>query len=123
MTAKVLIVDDEPNIVVSLQFLMKKAGFETSIAKDGDEALAEMERFRPDLILLDVMMPHRDGYQVCQQLRSDGWTDLKIVMLTAKGRESEVTKGLALGADAYVTKPFSTSGLVDTVTRLLGRND
>lgn len=123
MTAKVLIVDDEPNIVVSLQFLMKKAGFETSIARDGDEALLEVERFRPDLMLLDVMMPHRDGYQVCQQLRSDGWTDLKIVMLTAKGRESEVTKGLALGADAYVTKPFSTSGLVDTVTRLLGGSD
>jgi DNA-binding response OmpR family regulator len=120
MPSKVLIVDDEPNIVVSLQFLMRKAGFETSVARDGDEALAEVERFRPDLILLDVMMPRRDGYEVCQQLRSAGWTDLKIVMLTAKGREAEVTKGLGLGADAYVTKPFSTSGLVETVTRLLG---
>ena len=120
MTAKVLIVDDEPNIVVSLQFLMKKAGFETSVARDGDEALLEVERFRPDLVLLDVMMPRRDGYEVCQQLRSSGWNDLKIVMLTAKGRETEITKGLALGADAYVTKPFSTSDLVDTVTRLLG---
>ena len=120
MTAKVLIVDDEPNIVVSLQFLMKKAGFETSVARDGDEALLEVERFRPDLVLLDVMMPRRDGYEVCQQLRSSGWNDLKIVMLTAKGRQTEVTKGLALGADAYVTKPFSTSDLVDTVTRLLG---
>ena len=78
-----------------------------------------MERFRPDLVLLDVMMPRRDGYEVCQQLRGSGWTDLKIVMLTAKGREAEVTKGLAFGADAYVTKPFSTSELVDTVTRLL----
>jgi len=116
---KVLIVDDEPNIVVSLQFLMKKGGFETSVARDGDEALIEVERFQPDLVLLDVMMPRRDGYEVCQQLRSSGWTDLKIVMLTAKGRETEVTKGLALGADAYVTKPFSTSELVDTVTRLL----
>jgi DNA-binding response OmpR family regulator len=120
MTAKVLIVDDEPNIVVSLQFLMKKAGFETSVARDGDEALLEVERFRPDLVLLDVMMPRRDGYDVCQQLRSSGWSDLKIVMLTAKGRQTEITKGLALGADAYVTKPFSTSDLVDTVTRLLG---
>ncbi len=119
MPRKVLIVDDEPNIVVSLQFLMKKAGFETAVARDGDEALTEVERFRPDLVLLDVMMPRRDGYEVCQQLRGSGWTDLKIVMLTAKGRESEVTKGLALGADAYVTKPFSTSELVDTVTRLL----
>ena len=120
MTAKVLIVDDEPNIVISLQFLMKKGGFETSVARDGDEALLEVERFRPDLVLLDVMMPRRDGYEVCQQLRSSGWNDLKIVMLTAKGRETEITKGLALGADAYVTKPFSTSDLVDTVTRLLG---
>lgn len=120
MPAKVLIVDDEPNIVVSLQFLMRKGGFETSVARDGEEALLEVERFRPDLVLLDVMMPRKDGYEVCQQLRSSGWDDLKIVMLTAKGRESEVTKGLALGADAYVTKPFSTSDLVDTVTRLLG---
>ncbi|HET6755503.1 MAG TPA: response regulator [Jiangellaceae bacterium] len=119
MPGRVLIVDDEPNVVVSLQFLMKKGGFETSVARDGEEALAEVERFRPDLVLLDVMMPRRDGYEVCQQLRSTGWTDLKIVMLTAKGREAEATKGLALGADAYVTKPFSTSELVDTVTRLL----
>ena len=119
MTAKVLIVDDEPNIVVSLQFLMKQGGYETSVARDGDEALLEVERFRPDLVLLDVMMPRRDGYDVCQQLRSSGWNDLKIVMLTAKGRETEIAKGLALGADAYVTKPFSTSELVATVTRLL----
>lgn len=123
MTHKVLIVDDEPNIVISLQFLMKQGGFETSVARDGDEALLEVERFRPDLVLLDVMMPNRDGYEVCQQLRSSGWNDLKIVMLTAKGRETEITKGLALGADAYVTKPFSTSELVDTVTRLLRGGD
>ena len=117
---KVLIVDDEPNIVVSLQFLMRKSGFETSVARDGDEALVEVERFRPDILLLDVMMPSRDGYEVCRQLRASGWTELKIVMLTAKGRETEVTKGLALGADAYVTKPFSTAELVQTVTTLLG---
>jgi DNA-binding response OmpR family regulator len=120
MTAKVLIVDDEPNIVTSLQFLMKKGGFQTSVAGDGDAALAEVERFRPDLVLLDVNMPGRDGYEVCQALRAAGWTDLKIVMLTAKGREAEVTKGLELGADAYVTKPFSTRELVEQVTRLLG---
>ena len=114
-----LIVDDEPNIVVSLQFLMRKGGFETSVARDGEEALLEVERFRPDLVLLDVMMPRKDGYEVCQQLRSSGWDDLKIVMLTAKGRESD-HQGSGLGADAYVTKPFSTSDLVDTVTRLLG---
>ena len=85
MPRKVLIVDDEPNIVVSLQFLMKKAGFDTAIARDGDEALTAVEQFRPDLVLLDVMMPRRDGYEVCQQLRGSGWTDLKIVLLTAKG--------------------------------------
>lgn len=123
MTAKVLIVDDEPNIVISLQFLMEQGGFETSVARDGDEALLEVERFRPDLVLLDVMMPHRDGYEVCQQLRSSGWEDLKIVLLTAKGRETEIAKGLGLGADAYVTKPFSTSELVATVARLLGGGD
>ncbi len=119
MPGKVLIVDDEPNIVTSLQFLMKKGGFETSVARDGDAALSEVERFRPDLVLLDVNLPHRDGFEVCQTLRSSGWTDLKIVMLTAKGRETEVTKGLEMGADAYVTKPFSTRELVDQVSRLL----
>jgi DNA-binding response OmpR family regulator len=123
MPGKVLIVDDEPNIVVSLQFLMKKSGYETSTARDGDEALAEVERFRPDLVLLDAMMPRRDGFEVCQQLRASGWSDLRIVMLTAKGRESEITKGLAVGADAYVTKPFSTRELVDQVDRLLAGGD
>jgi DNA-binding response OmpR family regulator len=120
MAAKVLIVDDEPNIVTSLRFLLKKNGFETSVARDGDEALVEVERFQPDLMLLDVMMPGRDGYEVAQKLRASGWTDLKIVMLTAKGREAEVSKGLAVGADAYVTKPFSTRDLIDQVNRLLG---
>jgi len=119
MPRKVLIVDDEPNIVTSLTFLMKKSGFETSVARDGDEALAEVERFRPDLVLLDVMMPKRDGFEVCQKLRAGGHTQLKIILLTAKGRETEVAKGLALGADAYVTKPFSTRDLVDQVGRLL----
>jgi len=119
MPRKVLIVDDEPNIVTSLTFLMKKSGFETSVARDGDEALAEVERFRPDLVLLDVMMPKRDGFEVCQKLRAGGHTQLKIILLTAKGRETEVAKGLALGADAYVTKPFSTRDLVDQVSRLL----
>jgi DNA-binding response OmpR family regulator len=120
MAAKVLIVDDEPNIVVSLEFLMRKAGFETSVARDGEEALTAVEELAPDLVLLDVMMPKRDGFEVLQQLRSTGRTGPKVVMLTAKGREAEVTKGLSLGADGYVTKPFSTADLVDTVTRLLG---
>jgi DNA-binding response OmpR family regulator len=115
----VLIVDDEPNIVLSLEFLMKQQGYETRVARDGDEALAEVERFRPDLVLLDVMLPLRDGFEVCQRLRADGWSDLKILMLTAKGRDVEIEKGLALGADGYVTKPFSTAELVARVANML----
>ena len=120
---RVLIVDDEPNIVTSLEFVMRRSGFETAVARDGEEALAEVERFRPDLVLLDTMMPRRDGYEVCQVLRSSGWDDLKIVMLTAKGREAEVAKGLAVGADSYVVKPFSTRDLVEHVSELLGQDD
>lgn len=119
MTWKVLIVDDEPNIVASLEFLMRRGGHETMVARDGEEALTAVESFRPDLVLLDVALPYRDGFEVCQRLRADGWVDLKIVMLTAKGREAEVAKGMAVGADAYVTKPFSTRELVDQVARLL----
>jgi DNA-binding response OmpR family regulator len=119
MAGKVLIVDDEPNIVLSLEFLMKQQGYETRVATDGDEALAEVERFRPDLVLLDVMLPRRDGFEVCERLRADGWSELKILMLTAKGRDVEVEKGLALGADGYVTKPFSTAELVARVADML----
>jgi two-component system, OmpR family, alkaline phosphatase synthesis response regulator PhoP len=119
MASRVLIADDEPNIVISLEFLMKQRGYETRVARDGDEALAEVESFRPDLVLLDVMLPRRNGFEVCQKLRADGWTDLRIVMLTAKGRDIEIEKGLALGADAYVTKPFSTGELVERVAALL----
>jgi DNA-binding response OmpR family regulator len=119
MASKVLIVDDEPNIVLSLEFLMQQRGYETRVARDGDEALAEVERFRPDLVLLDVMLPRRDGFEVCQRLRAEGWSELKIVMLTAKGRDVEIEKGLALGADGYVTKPFSTAELVARVADML----
>lgn len=119
MASRVLIADDEPNIVISLEFLMKQQGYETRVARDGDEALAEVASFRPHLVLLDVMLPRRDGFEVCQKLRADGWTDLRIVMLTAKGRDIEIEKGLALGADAYVTKPFSTGELVERVAGML----
>ena len=120
MAVRILIVDDEPNIVVSLEFLMRQKGYETQVARDGEEALTAVESFRPDLVLLDVNLPRRDGFEVCQKLRADGWTELKIVMLTAKGRDIEIEKGLALGADAYVTKPFSTRELVARVAAMLG---
>jgi DNA-binding response OmpR family regulator len=120
MPKKILIVDDEPNIVLSLEFLMKKAGFEIAVANDGAEALALVAKFNPDLVLLDVMMPKKSGYEVCEALRADpARAGMKIVMLTAKGRDTEVAKGMALGADAYVTKPFSTKDLVTQVTELL----
>lgn len=118
MTSRVLIVDDEPNIVVSLEFLMRKQGYETSTAVDGLQALEAAAAFRPDLVLLDVSLPGLDGFGVCERLRADSGS-LRIVMLTARGREAEVAKGLALGADAYVTKPFSTRELVENVHRLL----
>lgn len=121
MSKKILIVDDEPNIVISLEFLMKKEGFEVAVATDGEEALAKVGDFAPDLVLLDVMMPKKSGYEVCEALRADpDRAGLLIVMLTAKGRDTEVAKGLAIGADAYVTKPFSTKDLVVRVRELLG---
>ena len=121
MAKKVLIADDEPNIVTSLEFLMGKCGYEVAVARNGEEALALVESFRPDLVLLDVMMPLRSGYDVCQRMRDrPDWRHIRIVMLSAKGREAEVSKGMSLGADAYVTKPFSNRELIATVGGLLG---
>lgn len=121
MAKRVLIVDDEPNIVTSLEFLIQRSGYEVRIARNGEEALAQVSAFQPDLILLDVMMPLLSGYEVCQKIRENAdWQDIQIVMLTAKGREIEATKGLALGANAYVTKPFSTKELLAKVHELLG---
>jgi DNA-binding response OmpR family regulator len=120
MAKKILIVDDEPNIVISLEFLMKKEGFDVAVAGDGEEALAKVAAFGPDLVLLDVMMPKKSGFEVCEALRADpARGGLLIVMLTAKGRDTEVAKGIALGADAYVTKPFSTKELVAKVKGML----
>ena len=120
MTKKVLIADDEPNIVTSLEYLMQKKGFEVKIARNGDEALALVESFLPDVVLLDVMMPRKSGYEVCQQIRErPEWQHIKVVMLSAKGREAEVNKGLSLGADSYVTKPFSNQELIAKIEGLL----
>src|SRR5215212_4421833 len=116
MGRRVLVVDNEPNIVMSLEFLMRRAGFEVAVARNGREALEALEGVPPDLLLLDVMMPEFDGYEVCERIRArPEWNATKVVMLTARGREVERERGLALGADAYVTKPFSTRDLVDQV--------
>ncbi|MCC5857983.1 MAG: response regulator [Ectothiorhodospiraceae bacterium] len=121
MAKRILIVDDEPNIVLSLEFLMKKAGYEVATAEDGEQALEAIRERAPDLVLLDVMMPRKDGFQVCQSIREqEAYKDLRIVMLTAKGRDLEQEKGLSLGADDYITKPFSTQDVVNKVRQLLG---
>ena len=121
MGKKILIADDEPNIVVSLEFLMKQKGYVVKTVNNGEDALSAVSEFGPDLILLDVMMPRMSGYDVCQKIRENpAWSAIRIVMLSAKGRDIEVNKGIAVGADAYVTKPFSTKDLIAKVQELLG---
>jgi DNA-binding response OmpR family regulator len=120
MAKKVLIVDDELNIVTALEFLLQKSGYEVMAAQNGDEALERVESFAPDLVLLDVMIPRISGYEVCRRMRErPDWKHIKIVMLSAKGREAEVSKGVSLGADLYVTKPFSNRELVGKIGELL----
>ncbi len=127
MARTVLIVDDDENIGITLRYLMEGQGYEVDVARDGDEALSMVERTLPDLILLDVNMPKRDGYDVCQTLRANPvWQNIKIIMLSAKGRDIDVEKALALGADAYMAKPFSTRDLTAKVRAMLepdGRGD
>jgi DNA-binding response OmpR family regulator len=121
MAPRVLIVDDEPNIVISLEYLMKREGFRVEVAADGEAALGALAGEVADLVILDLMLPKVNGFDVCQRIRADPrWREAKILMLTAKGRDTEVARGLRLGADAYVTKPFSTRDLVVQVRALLG---
>ncbi len=120
MAQRILIVDDEPSIVVPLEFLMKREGYEVSVAGDGQAALDALAAGVPDLVILDVMLPKLSGFEVCRRIRAEPrWAGLKVLMLTAKGRDQEVEKGLGLGADAYVTKPFSTRDLVARIRALL----
>ena len=120
MTQHILIADDEPNIVISLEYLMQREGYAVSVARDGEEALAAILRDRPALVLLDAMMPKMSGFEVCQALRAnDAARGTLILMLTAKGRDTDVAKGLGSGADAYMTKPFSTRELVRKVREML----
>ncbi len=118
---KVLIADDEPNILISLEFLMKREGHQVLLARDGEEALALIRSERPALVLLDVMMPKKTGFEVCQAVRADDTlAAVQIVLLTAKGRDTDVAQGLGVGANAYMTKPFSTKDLAAKVRQMLG---
>lgn len=120
MASKILIVDDEPSITIPLQFLMEQNQFEVMVVHSGEEALAAIERFVPDLILLDVMLPTVDGFQVCQNLKSDPRRKtIKVVFLSAMTRDMDIAKGNTLGADAYITKPFSNADVVRQVKDLL----
>jgi DNA-binding response OmpR family regulator len=120
MPKEILIVDDEPSIVVPIQFLMEQQGYNVLVAENGEDALDIIYKYTPDLILLDIMLPRIDGYEVCEIVRLDPrYRDIKIIFITAKGREVEIAKGLALGADAYITKPFSNTELVSKVKELL----
>jgi DNA-binding response OmpR family regulator len=121
MAKRVLIADDEPNIVLSLEFLMEQFGFEVRTTGNGREALELVDSFAPDLVLLDVMMPGKNGYEVCQHIKSvAALQNIKVILLSAKGRDVEVAKGIEMGADAYVTKPFSTRELAARVREMLG---
>jgi DNA-binding response OmpR family regulator len=117
---KVLIADDEPNILLSLDFLMKKSGYQVFIARDGAEAQEIIRNQKPDIAILDIMMPEIDGYQLCQYIKSQQeYQHTKIIFLTAKSQKADVEKGLAMGADKYITKPFSTKSLMQEVANLL----
>ncbi|MCM8854747.1 MAG: response regulator [Candidatus Thiodiazotropha sp.] len=124
MPKKILIVDDEPNIVLSVEYLMKREGYQVATANDGQTALELLSETTPDLLILDVMMPRKNGFEVCSEIRADPTlSGLPILMLSAKWREAEVKKGVSLGADAYITKPFSTHDLVNMVNKLLKSQD
>ncbi|PSL04332.1 response regulator transcription factor [Cecembia rubra] len=116
--SKILIVDDEPNILLSLEFLFKKEGFKVFIARDGEEALGIIEESGPELVILDIMMPKVDGYEVCKHLKKKN-RETKVIFLTAKSKQQDIQKGLEAGADLYLTKPFSTKDLVAKVKALM----
>jgi len=120
MPQKILIVDDEPNIVIPLQFLMEQNGYLTLVAQSGEEALESISKEKPDLVLLDIMLPGVDGFEVCEIVRlNPEWRNTRIIFLTAKGRDVDIAKGMVLGADEYITKPFSNQQIIDAVTKLL----
>lgn len=118
---RILVVDDEPHLVKSLSFVLGKEGYEVYSAYDGEEAIEKMRQVRPDLVFLDVMMPKKSGYEVCQEIRnSPELKDIYVVMLTAKGQKADQEKGLSTGANEFMTKPFSPVAVVKRVKELLG---
>jgi two-component system OmpR family response regulator len=120
MRKKILIVDDEPNIVMSLEYIFKKHDFEVFIARDGSEALEILKHQIPNVVLLDIMMPNVDGYQTLTQIKNtDSLKDTKVVFLTAKNKSSDIEKGVKLGVDKYLTKPFSIKKIVSEILELL----
>ena len=121
MTTRILLAEDEESIVASLEFLMRHAGFETLIARDGEAAIASLGEFRPHLVLLDIMLPGRSGFEVCRAIRGDPrMVGTRVLMLTARGGVHDAERGMDAGADDYMTKPFATKDLVARVRQLLG---
>jgi DNA-binding response OmpR family regulator len=120
MAPKILVVDDEPSIVVPLRFLMEQSGYTVATADSGEQVLAALDGYVPDVILLDIMLPDMDGFAVCQAVRAHPTArNARIVFLTALGRGVDMDKGLAMGADAYIIKPFANAEVLATVQRLL----
>jgi DNA-binding response OmpR family regulator len=118
---KILVVDDEPNVIRSLTFVLEKEGYAVSSATNGEGAMAKIQESKPNLMFLDVMMPKKNGYEVCQEVKGDsGLSDIHIIMLTAKGQQADREKGLNAGADEFMTKPFSLMAVVDKVNEILG---
>jgi two-component system alkaline phosphatase synthesis response regulator PhoP len=118
---KILVVDDEPHVIKSLTFVLTKEGYDVSSAENGEDAMAKIRQSKPSLVFLDVMMPKKNGYEVCREVKKDsGLRDIRVIMLTAKGQEADREQGLNVGADEFMTKPFSPMGIVDKVKELLG---
>jgi DNA-binding response OmpR family regulator len=124
MDYSVLVAEDEPNIALSLQFIMNKAGFSVRVAEDGNLAILEIKKETPDVILLDIMLAKRDGFSVLETIKKNPkWSSIKVIVLTAKSRDEDKQRALNLGADDYITKPFSSRQLVDRVIDLLGGDE
>lgn len=117
---KILVVDDDPYILMSLEFLMKKNGYDVIVARNGTEALDLLEKRVPDLVLLDIMMPDVDGYAICKHIKSNKkLKEAKVVFMSAKSKEADIKKGMDLGASLYITKPFSTRELMKQINALM----